>query len=57
MRALAQSGPEPANCRLLDPDRQRPRLFAEALRAAKRAVDRQALLNPGVLIDPERGAR
>ena len=33
-------------------DRQRPELFAEALRAAKRAVDPGAILNPGVLIDP-----
>ena len=33
-------------------DRQRPELFAQALRAAKQAVDPQGLLNPGVLIDP-----
>jgi alkyldihydroxyacetonephosphate synthase len=33
-------------------DRQRPDAFAEALRAAKRAVDPAATLNPGVLIDP-----
>ncbi|MGZ5841575.1 MAG: FAD-binding oxidoreductase [Xanthobacteraceae bacterium] len=33
-------------------DKQRPPLFAEALRAAKRALDPQGLLNPGVLIDP-----
>src|SRR5437763_4788870 len=33
-------------------DRQRPQLFAEALRAAKKALDPQGLLNPGVLIDP-----
>ncbi len=33
-------------------DRQRPDLFAAGLRAAKRALDPQALLNPGVLIDP-----
>ena len=32
--------------------RQRPPLFAEALRAAKKALDPQGLLNPGVLIDP-----
>jgi alkyldihydroxyacetonephosphate synthase len=32
-------------------DRQRPPLFAEALKAAKRAFDPQGLLNPGVLID------
>jgi alkyldihydroxyacetonephosphate synthase len=33
-------------------DRQRPDRFADALRAAKRAVDPGAVLNPGVLIDP-----
>ncbi|HEX6116238.1 MAG TPA: FAD-binding oxidoreductase [Solirubrobacterales bacterium] len=33
-------------------DRQRPEAFAEALRAAKRAVDPDSILNPGVLIDP-----
>jgi alkyldihydroxyacetonephosphate synthase len=33
-------------------DRQRPDLFAAALGTAKRALDPQALLNPGVLIDP-----
>ncbi|HLW71540.1 MAG TPA: FAD-binding oxidoreductase [Candidatus Binataceae bacterium] len=33
-------------------DRQRPELFATALRAAKRALDPNAILNPGVLIDP-----
>ena len=33
-------------------DRERPALFASALRAAKQALDPQALLNPGVLIDP-----
>jgi alkyldihydroxyacetonephosphate synthase len=33
-------------------DRQRPEAFATALRAAKRAVDPGAILNPGVLIDP-----
>jgi alkyldihydroxyacetonephosphate synthase len=33
-------------------DRQRPELFAEALRAAKHALDPSAVLNPGVLIDP-----
>jgi alkyldihydroxyacetonephosphate synthase len=32
-------------------DRQRPDLFAAALVAAKRAVDPNALLNPGVLVD------
>ncbi len=34
-------------------DRQRPELFATALRAAKRALDPRGLFNPGVLIDPE----
>jgi alkyldihydroxyacetonephosphate synthase len=33
-------------------DRQRPGPFAEALRAAKAAVDPAGLLNPGVLVDP-----
>ena len=33
-------------------DRQRPDPFAEALRAAKAAVDPACILNPGVLIDP-----
>ena len=33
-------------------DRQRPDAFADALRAAKRALDPNATLNPGVLIDP-----
>jgi alkyldihydroxyacetonephosphate synthase len=33
-------------------DRQRPDGFAIALRAAKRALDPSAILNPGVLIDP-----
>jgi alkyldihydroxyacetonephosphate synthase len=33
-------------------DRQRPEGFASALRAAKRSLDPQAILNPGVLIDP-----
>jgi alkyldihydroxyacetonephosphate synthase len=33
-------------------DRQRPQPFAEALRAAKAAVDPNGILNPGVLIDP-----
>ena len=33
-------------------DRQRPELFATALRAAKKALDPQAILNPGVLIEP-----
>jgi alkyldihydroxyacetonephosphate synthase len=33
-------------------DRQRPELFASALRAAKGTLDPDAVLNPGVLIDP-----
>jgi alkyldihydroxyacetonephosphate synthase len=33
-------------------DRQRPEPFAQGLRAAKRAVDPGAVLNPGVLVDP-----
>ena len=33
-------------------DKQRPPLFTEALRAAKKAVDPEGILNPGVLIDP-----
>jgi alkyldihydroxyacetonephosphate synthase len=33
-------------------DRQRPQPFADALRAAKAAVDPAAILNPGVLLDP-----
>jgi alkyldihydroxyacetonephosphate synthase len=33
-------------------DRQRPAPFAEALRAAKAAVDPASILNPGVLVDP-----
>ncbi|MGH8676752.1 MAG: FAD-binding oxidoreductase, partial [Burkholderiales bacterium] len=33
-------------------DRQRPELFATALRAAKRALDPHGMMNPGVLIDP-----
>ena len=33
-------------------DRQRPDPFAEALRAAKRALDPAGVLNPGVLVDP-----
>jgi len=34
-------------------DRQRPAPFAAALRAAKAELDPAAILNPGVLIDPE----
>jgi alkyldihydroxyacetonephosphate synthase len=37
-------------------DRQRPEPFAQALRAAKAAVDPAGILNPGVLIDPARPA-
>ena len=37
-------------------DRQRPEPFAVALRAAKAALDPTGMLNPGVLIDPTRGA-
>jgi alkyldihydroxyacetonephosphate synthase len=33
-------------------DRQRPDLFAEALRAAKKRLDPKGMLNPGVLVDP-----
>ena len=33
-------------------DRQRPDLFAQALRAVKQVVDPRGVLNPGVLIDP-----
>lgn len=33
-------------------DRQRPELFATALRAMKGALDPQGMLNPGVLIEP-----
>ncbi|MBJ8344854.1 FAD-binding oxidoreductase [Antrihabitans sp. YC2-6] len=35
-------------------DRQRPDPFALALRAAKSALDPAGILNPGVLLDPER---
>ena len=33
-------------------DRERPDLFADALRAAKKSLDPNGILNPGVLIDP-----
>ena len=33
-------------------DREIPVLFGEAMRAAKRALDPHAIMNPGVLIDP-----
>ena len=33
-------------------DRQRPPLFADALRAAKKSLDPAGVMNPGVLIDP-----
>ena len=33
-------------------DRERPDLFADALRAAKRSLDPKGILNPGVLMDP-----
>ena len=33
-------------------DQQRPELFAAALRSAKRELDPNGVLNPGVLIDP-----
>jgi alkyldihydroxyacetonephosphate synthase len=36
-------------------DRQRPELFASALRAAKQAVDPTGMMNPGVLVDPAAG--
>jgi alkyldihydroxyacetonephosphate synthase len=37
-------------------DRQRPGPFADALRAAKEQLDPKAVLNPGVLIDPNKPA-
>ncbi len=33
-------------------DRQRPPLFAAALRATKRAMDPAGIMNPGALLDP-----
>jgi alkyldihydroxyacetonephosphate synthase len=38
-------------------DRQRPEVFASALRAAKAEIDPAAILNPGCLIDPAQRAR
>jgi alkyldihydroxyacetonephosphate synthase len=35
-------------------DRQRPPLFADALRAAKSTLDPQGILNPGVLLETDR---
>ncbi len=35
-------------------DEQRPQLFADALTAAKRALDPQQIMNPGVLVDARR---
>ena len=35
-------------------DRQRPEVFAAALRAAKAELDPAGILNPGCLIDPAR---
>jgi alkyldihydroxyacetonephosphate synthase len=37
-------------------DRQRPDVFAAALRAAKAEIDPTGMLNPGCLIDPLRSA-
>ncbi|MBI2170029.1 MAG: FAD-binding oxidoreductase [Actinobacteria bacterium] len=37
-------------------EQQRPPLFADALAAAKGALDPDGLLNPGVLLEPPRGA-
>src|SRR5438874_3564420 len=35
-------------------DKERPPLFAEAYRAARRALDPAGIMNPGVLVDPPR---
>ena len=35
-------------------DLERPPLFAEAYRAARRALDPVGIMNPGVLVDPPR---
>jgi alkyldihydroxyacetonephosphate synthase len=35
-------------------NRQRPALFGEALQAAKRVLDPNGILNPGVLLAPQR---
>jgi alkyldihydroxyacetonephosphate synthase len=32
-------------------DKERPDLFAEAYRAARRALDPSGIMNPGVLVD------
>jgi alkyldihydroxyacetonephosphate synthase len=37
-------------------DQQRPDLFADAYRAAKRSVDPRGILNPGVLLDADQAA-
>jgi alkyldihydroxyacetonephosphate synthase len=36
-------------------DQERPELFARSLRAIKSTLDPQWLLNPGMLLDPQRG--
>jgi alkyldihydroxyacetonephosphate synthase len=37
-------------------DKERPALFAEAYRAARRALDPSGIMNPGVLVDPAASA-